>query len=107
MMTAEMIQMHENAGFKRWTKGSFDRLYIDAATLGLCVDMYKTGNISSATFKGKKISNSLAKEILASKVFVDVTSGKLNTSGCCYTMQVAAEEFYEEFMEVVHEKLDA
>lgn len=107
MMTAEMIQMHENAGFKRWTKGNFDRLYIDAATLGLCVSRYNTGNISYATFQGKKISNSLARDILASKVFVDVSNGELNTRGACYTMQVAAEEFYESFMEAAHEKINA
>lgn len=52
-----MIKKFEDAGFKRWTKGGYDRLYIDATACGLEYDTYKSGNISSATFNGEAISN--------------------------------------------------
>ena len=81
-ITDEQIKSMELAGFKRWTKGEYDRLYINADRLGLDVDYYKTGNICYATWKGEKISNTRAGEMLYStKVFVDATNGEVVASG--------------------------
>lgn len=52
----DKIKALEDMGFKRWQKGNFDRLYINAGALGLVCDYYKTGNISDAHFNGEQIS---------------------------------------------------
>ena len=74
-MTEQRIAELEAKGFKRWTKGTYDRLYINASVLGLVCDYYKTGNIHYATFNGEEVSNSEARRMKASKTFVDVKTG--------------------------------
>lgn len=76
-MTQKMIEALEAKGFKRWQKGSYDRLYAEATVLGLKVERYNTGNIFSAEFQGEKISNSEARRVLATKTYIDVTTGKV------------------------------
>ena len=75
-----MIQKLEEAGFKRWTKGAHDRLYINATSLGLEYETYKSGSIRSATFNGEEISNSRAGRMLAMKMYIDVATGELHTT---------------------------
>ncbi|MBR3318749.1 MAG: hypothetical protein IKG21_13105 [Atopobiaceae bacterium] len=81
-LTAETIAKFEAAGFRRWTKGRFDRLYIDTKLLGLEVEYYNTGNVRNATWCGESISNSDGRRFLASKVFVDVQTGELSVKDC-------------------------
>lgn len=76
-MTSEMITKLEAKGFKRWQKGAYDRLYINAGALGLVCTFYKTGNISSAVFGDREISNCEARRMRAAKTFVDVKTGRL------------------------------
>lgn len=78
-MTQERIEELERKGFKRWTKGNIDRLYINAAQLGLDCTFYKTGNISGATFHGASISNAEAGRMKAAKTFVDIKTGKVHS----------------------------
>lgn len=58
----------ERLGGNRWTKGGKDRVYFDreaiAEQAGLRYKTYGSGNISSATYQGETISNSLANRIL-------------------------------------------
>lgn len=69
---------------KRWTKNDMDRIYFDAKfvleIMGYTWNNYKTGNISSAYFKGEKISNSkmykVINDISYHKYFYDL---KTNT----------------------------
>lgn len=67
-------------GGKEWKAGQKHRIYFhDLAMLfGLYCSMYKTGNISSATLNGEKISNSKATKLLyalrLSKVWFDVNT---------------------------------
>ena len=68
MMTIEKINELENKGFKRWTKGNLDRLYINATQLGLECDYYKTGNVRSAWFNGDHVSNSEACRMKADSI---------------------------------------
>ena len=75
-----IIQKLEEAGFKRWTKGTYDRLYINATSLGLEYETYKSGSIRSATFNGEEISNSRAGRMLAMKMYIDVATGELHTT---------------------------
>lgn len=78
MMSEETISRLEAKGFKRWQKGSLDRLYINATDLGLVVSYYKTGNVSSATWQGERITNADARRLMGSKVWVDVSTGELH-----------------------------
>ena len=77
-LTEKQIAAYEAKGFKRWTKGDMDRLYIDATKLGLEVSYYKSGNVSGASWRGEGVSNSDGRRLLASKVWVDVKTGELN-----------------------------
>ena len=74
---SERIDELEEQGFKRWQKGQFDRLYINADQLGLECKYYKTGNIKSALFNGDEISNSEAYRMKAAKTYIDVKTGEV------------------------------
>lgn len=88
MLQDDMIKVYEDLGFKRWTKGNYDRLYISAEQLGLDCDYYKTGNISGAEFQGKHISNSEAYRMKAAKTYIDIKTGKLRSDN--WTLEQAA-----------------
>jgi hypothetical protein len=72
-------------GGRRWQKNGMDRIYLNDAHqyLGLEVNRYKSGNISSAWLDDEKISNSEAGRIAAAmdKVFYDLTTGELRIQG--------------------------
>lgn len=76
-MTESIIKKFEAKGFTRWTKYDMDRLYINAETLGLEASYYKSGNVSYAEYRGEKISNRRAGDMLCSKIWIDVETGKL------------------------------
>lgn len=76
-LTEEEIKFYESKGFNRWTKGNYDRLYFNMETI-LDVDRYKTGNISYAELNGEEISHRWAGELLAAKVWIEVSDGSLN-----------------------------
>lgn len=71
-MTRERIEVLQSKGFRRWTKGAKDRLYINASDLGLVCTYYNTGNIRSAHLNGDSISNSRARKMKAAKTFIDL-----------------------------------
>ena len=76
----QMIKKLEKLGFKRWQKGGFDRLYIDASRLGLVCDYYKTGNICRAEFNGERISNSEGYRMKAAKTYIDVDTWTVHST---------------------------
>ena len=92
-MTEEIIKRLEDLGFKRWEKNGLDRLYINAKDIGLECDYYKTGNVHYATFRGEHISNTRAREMLCSKTFVDVKTGKVHSDN--NTMRETVTEILE------------
>lgn len=71
IMKNEAINALENAGFKRWRKGGYDRLYISAAKLGLKIDEYGT------TFMGDPIDDKEGQRMKAAKTYVDVHTGEV------------------------------
>lgn len=77
MFTEERIKELESKGFKRWTKGNLDRLYINASQLGLVCVYYNTGNVRDAEFNGRSISNCEARRMKAARTFIDVKSGRV------------------------------
>lgn len=79
----------EEKGFRRWQKGNFDRLYINAVKLGLECDYYKTGNIRSACFNGEGISNSRARRMSMEKTYIDVKTGRVYSTNDELKLQAA------------------
>lgn len=90
MLNENTIKALEEKGFKRWQKGSLDRLYVNATMLGLECSYYKTGNISGATFCEERISNCEARRMKAAKTYINVETGKVHSDN--YTLQNRAEE---------------
>ena len=81
-LTETTIQNLIAKGATRWTKGDHDRLYLNAAAneiVGLEIEYYKSGSISSATLKGESISNNRAGKIsdIICSAYIDLTTGKL------------------------------
>ncbi len=70
---------------KEWIKEDMHRIYINnlETIYGLQTTSYKTGNISSATLNGEKISNSRARQLSCdlscAKIYYDVKTGKIET----------------------------
>lgn len=73
-LTTEQLDALTRAGFKRWTKGALDRMYINAGQLGLVLDYYNTGNVRDAHLNGESISNSQGRRLKEAKTFLDLTS---------------------------------
>lgn len=69
-------------GGSRWQRGDKDRVYVNdwQQYIGLEVDRYNSGNISSASLDGETISNSEAYRLLTAvyKVYFDSADGKLH-----------------------------
>ena len=94
-MKQELIEKIE--GGSRWTKGKYDRLYFDDSELGLKIEHYKTGYISSAEIvewpylegadmeavnsEVGEISNSYARAITGGKHYIDLDTGEINSYG--------------------------
>ena len=89
MTIMDRIEELEAMGFKRWQKNGMDRMYINASTLGLTCTYYNTGNISSAEFRGKDISNSLARQMKAAKTYIDLNKGQIVSDSCMLAAAVA------------------
>lgn len=72
MNKEQAIAIMIERGGKRWQKGNMDRIYFNTSALGLECTYYKTGNIHSAEFNGKSISNSEGYRMKAAKTYIDV-----------------------------------
>ena len=89
----------EEKGFRRWTKGTMDRLYINAETLGLDVERYKTGNVCSAYYRGERISHNRGSAMVNAKTYIDIATGELISDN--WTLEQDARHLYEETMEAL------
>lgn len=98
-LNEKQIAALEEKGFRRWTKGSMDRLYINAETLGLEVSSYKTGNVFSAYYRGEKISNKRGSEMVSAKTYIDIETGELHATN--WTLEQDARQLYEETLEAL------
>lgn len=101
MMNEKMIEKLAAKGFNRWTKGKYDRMYVNAKDLGLVCEYYKTGNVADATFRGEGISNSEAYRMKAAKTYIDITTGEV-VSDNRYLKEAA-----EEILEAVKAEIEA
>lgn len=98
-LNEKQIAALESKGFNRWTKGNMDRLYINATMLGLELDYYKTGNISSAYWKGERISNRQGGNYKYAKTYIDIATGKVIST--IDTLREEAETLMNEVLDEV------
>lgn len=81
-MNNNMKQKLESLGMTVWgEEHGKARMYANddsqfAAIFGLEIHRYGTGNISSASLRGEKISNGKAKKILSNRVYFDLQLNK-------------------------------
>lgn len=69
----QLIAALEAKGFRRWQKGRYDRLYINAWELGLACKYSKRGYEQDSAFQGASISNREARRMKAAKTYIDIT----------------------------------
>jgi len=83
MYTPEQIERIRAIG-NEWHKGNYHRVYFNnlSELYGIKTNRYNSGNISSATLDGEKISNSAAKRILGRlacvKIWFDLTDNEFH-----------------------------
>lgn len=92
--TEKLITALEERGFKRWTKGDKDRMYIDAERLGLKVQKYGSGAVKRAEWDGEKISNHEGTAMLHAKTYLDLTDMSVHSDDS--DLFAAAEAIIEE-----------
>ena len=82
-MNAKQLEQLEKIG-NRWQQHGYDRIYFKNEfvyeMIGLSVGYYHSGNISSASQNGERISNSRARRIMSTvgKIFYDVNAEKFD-----------------------------
>lgn len=92
--TEKLITALEERGFKHWTKGDKDRMYVDAETLGLKVQKYGSGAVKRAEWGGEKISNRAGTAMLHAKTYLDLTDMSVHSDDS--DLFAAAEAIIEE-----------
>lgn len=92
--TEKLITALEERGFKHWTKGDKDRMYIDAEKLGLKVQKYGSGAVKHAEWDGEKISNREGASMLHAKTYLDLTDMSVHSDDS--DLLAAAEAIIEE-----------
>lgn len=81
MLTDKMIAALERKGFSRWTKGTMDRLYINARDLGLEVTYGKRlGQVESAVLDGEQLTRSRTQTLLAAKTYINIADGSVHST---------------------------
>ena len=74
--TTPMMAKAIELGGREWTaRDGSVRIYLNGwqELVGLEVDRYKSGNISSAAYKGERVSNTAASGLLCVKAYVDAS----------------------------------
>ena len=100
--TEKLITALEEKGFKRWTKGDKDRMYIDAEKLGLKVQKYGSGAVKHAEWLGEKISNREGASMLHAKTYLDLTDMSVHSDDS--DLLAAAEAIIEEIRASLEEE---
>lgn len=77
----DRIEELEGMGFKRWQKNGMDRMYVDAARIGLDAD--------ANMFQGKRISGSLVRAMKGAKTYIDLVNGEIHSDNTMLAASVA------------------
>ena len=80
-MTEEMIKnLIEKKGFKRWTKGDKDRLYIQAYELPFVKTNWKKNGKKTLSLFGEELSYTKSSQLNHAQFYIDVKTGEAVTS---------------------------
>lgn len=80
-MTEEMIKnLIEKKGFKRWTKGDNDRLYIQAWQLPFVKTNWKKNGKKILSLFGEELSYTKSSQLNHAQFYIDVKTGEAVTS---------------------------
>ena len=102
-LTEKQIAKLESKGFKRWTKGDYDRLYINAYNIhGIDTNWKKNGK-KTLSINGEELSYSKSAELSYMKIYIDVKTGEVVADWDSVKALVEAEinEVIEETTETV------
>jgi hypothetical protein len=117
-MTNEKIKALENKGFKRWTKGDKDRLYIKAWNLPNVKTIWKKNGKKCVEINGEELSYTKSSEVNYTSIYIDLADDSIHvdssfadvlTEGVemllnsVSTTEQTAEETKEETTEVSHD----
>ena len=100
--TEKLITALEERGFKHWTKGDKDRMYVDAEKLGLKVQKYGSGAVKHAEWLEEKISNREGAAMLHAKTYLDLTDMSVHSDDS--DLFAAAEAIIEEIRASLEEE---
>lgn len=100
--TEKLITALEEKGFKRWTKGDKDRMYIDAEKIGLKIQKYGSGAVKHAEWDGEKISNREGASMLHAKTYLDLTDMSVHSDDS--DLLAAAKAIIEEIRASLEEE---
>jgi len=77
-MTNEKIKALENKGFKRWTKGDKDRLYIKAWNLPNVKTIWKKNGKKCVEINGEELSYTKSNEINYTAIYIDLADDSIH-----------------------------
>lgn len=102
-LTEKQIAKLESKGFKRWTKGDYDRLYINAYNIhGIDTKWEKNGK-KTLSINGEELTYTKSAKLSYAKIYIDVKTGEVVTDWDNVKALVEAEldEVIEETTETV------
>jgi len=107
---ADRINTLKGIGGNEWMRGEYHRIYFDLGfrmeAIGLSINTYKTGNISSASLDGERISNNKAKKTINAlgsnygKFWYDVSTGE-------FGWKEIDPDLAEQIIDAINEKIAA
>lgn len=77
-MTNEKIKALENKGFKRWTKGDKDRLYIKAWNLPNVKTIWKKNGKKCVEINGEELSYTKSSEVNYTSIYIDLADDSIH-----------------------------
>lgn len=77
-MTNEKIRALENKGFKRWTKGDKDRLYIKAWNLPNVKTIWKKNGKKCVEINGEELSYTKSSEVNYTSIYIDLADDSIH-----------------------------
>ena len=87
-LSEKQIEALEKKGFRRWTKGDHDRLYIDAWNLPGIVTNWKKKGKKTITVEGEELSYGKSLDVTYAKIWIDLKTLEVNVD----------VRIYEEFL---------
>lgn len=75
MMTNNEIKAKEAQGFKRWTKGDYDRLYINVWQVPGVETRWQKNGKKLIAINGTELSYTKTAAVSYAKIYIDVKSG--------------------------------